>query len=815
MDNIKEKTMVKNYIKIAFRYLLKNKVFSVINILGLTLGFTCFIVLSLFVFDELGFDSFHTDSDRIYRVIQTITEADGSSRKVSTVAPLIGTEAEKQFPEVLSQTRLIEIGRLTVGNEPLNRDYERIWIADHNFFEFFDFGFFHGNAETALQEPGSIVLTESTALKYFGEADVVGRTLYTNVFEATVTGVIEDFPPNSHLDINTLHTNATWANRISGWKEWVSSNWTSNSFITYYKMQPDFDKEMFEEKLTILVAQNYSDEIEYKSSFELQPLSDIHLYSQGISGGMNVNAGNPLYVYMFSIVALLILAIACFNYMNLSTAAGARRTREVGMRKTLGANRKQLIFQFMGEALILSLFSLLLSLILIELTLPYINTFVGRELVFSADNAMLAGGLLLAVIVSGIVSALYPSIFLSRINPVVALKKEIKIGSGSFSLRKVLVVAQFTVSIVMISTTILIYQQLNFMQYKDLGFKVDNLLVVDINSAPLRTQFESIKQEFGKLSQVQSVSVSSRVPGEWKTFPIANLENSQNESRAQAVFVGVDEDFLDTYNIRLVEGRNLRDGIVDSASVLLSESAVQRLGLENPVGQTIEVNGTLWAGDYSEDRFRATVVGVVGDFHFESFREELSPMILASHRNPIHNIDYYTLRIRTDDWQQTISELKAINYRFDSQNPMEYTFLDSRFEEFYRGDRMRGQLFLWFSGLIVFIACLGLYALASFAVESRIKEIGVRKILGAKVSQIIWLLSREFALLVGAAFMVSVPVSWWAIQNWLQEFSYRIPISWWVFAIAGGISLAIALLTVSFQAVKAAVANPVESLRYE
>jgi putative ABC transport system permease protein len=809
--------MFRNYIKIAFRYLVKNKVFSIINILGLTLGFTCFTLLSLFVLDELSFDRFHSDSERIYRVIQTITEPDGSSRKVARVAPLVGTEAERQFPEVIAQTQLRPMLRLTVGNEPLSRSYEVEWVADSGFFEFFDFEFLYGNPETALQEPNSMVITESTALKYFGETNVTGRTLYTNNYEAKISGVIKDFPANSHLDMNIILAEATMTQLVSWWNEERTSDWTSNSFITYYKMAPDFDTKAFEEKLTSLVTKNYDDEVDITSSFELQPLSDIHLYSQGITGGREANSGSPLYIYIFSIVGVLILAIGCFNYMNLSTAAGARRTREVGMRKTLGADRKQLVLQFTGEALILSLFSLLLSVILIELSLPYINQFTDKELALPVSDISLAGGLLLVVLVSGIASALYPSFFLSKINPVVALKKEIRIGGGSFSLRKILVVAQFTVSIVMISATIIVYQQLNFLQNKDLGFEVDGLLVVDINSPPLRSQFESIKQEFEKLNQVQSVAVSSRVPGEWKGFPVANLEHQQNDSRAQAVFVGADEGFLETYNIRLTEGRNLRNDSADSASVLLSESTVQRLALEDPVGQTIEINGVAWSGSgsFTTDQFTATVAGVVEDFHFQSFREELSPMILASHRNPIHVLDYYTLRIQTGDWQRTIGDLQAINYQFDPETPMEYTFLDNRFEEFYEADRVRGQLFLLFSGIIVFIACMGLFALASFAIENRIKEIGVRKILGAKVAQITWLLSGEFARLVGIAFLISVPVSWFAIQSWLQEFAYRIPAPWWAFLSAGLLALAIALGTISFQAIRAALTNPVESLRSE
>ncbi len=808
--------MLKNYFKIAWRYLAKNKVTSLINVLGLTLGFFCFILLSLFVIDELSFDNFHSDGDRIYRVVQGITEQDGDSRRVATIAPKVGTEAVAQFPEITEQMQMVEIGRLTVGNDPLNRDYERIWIADENFFRFFDFEVLHGDPQTALSRPDNLVITESIARKYFGETNVVGRSLYTNVYEATVSAVIKDFPANSHIDIQTIHAEPTWAREISSWNEWVTSNWTSNSFVTYVKTVENFDKKALEEKLSSLVNSRYDDDVTYSSTFELQPLKEIHLYSEGIEGGMNENRGNLLYVYTFAIVAVLILLIACFNYMNLSTAAASRRTREVGMRKSLGASKGQLILQYMGESIILSLLSLVFAVMLIEVSLPYINSFVGKELVLPFGEPALVVTLFAIVLTAGIASALYPSFFLSRLNPVRALKKEVKIGGRNFSLRKVLVIAQFAVSIIMISATVIIYQQLSYMQNKDLGFKLDNLLVIDINSGALRGQFEAIKQEFGKLSEVQSVTVSSRVPGEWKVFPYANVEKPGAEQASRMIFVGADEDFLETYDIELVAGRNLRNDPADSNSVLITEMAAKELGLANPVGEILRINGTIWAGDLDEDDgYSPRVVGVVEDFHFQSFREEMKPMMLASYRNPIHNIDYYTLRVNTSDWQQTLASLQEINSRFDSENPVEHTFLDNRFEQFYRADRIRGELFLVFSGIVIFIACMGLFAMASFAIENRIKEIGVRKVLGATVRDITWLLFGDSVRLVGIAFLVSVPIAWWAASGWLQEFAYRITIPWWAFVLAGMSVLVIALGTISYQTIRAALMNPVKSLRSE
>ena len=805
-----------NYFKTAARNLVKNRIFSTVNILGLTLGFTCFILLSLYVANELSYDRFHSNSDQIYRVVQKITDKDGTTRKVAGVAPLIGTEALQQYPEVVDETRLIEIGRVTVGNEPLSRAYERIWIAEPNFFRFFDFKFIHGDPATALSAPDNLVITESVARKYFGGTDVVGKTLYTNRYEARISGVIRDFPANSHIDMNVIHTMPTWEREISDWKKWVSSNWTSNAFITYLRMTPGFDRKAFENKLTGLVMEHYEG-VNYTSAFILQPLTDIHLFSGDIEGGLNAGAGDPLYLYMFGVVGLLVLAIACFNYMNLSTAAAAARTREVAMRKTMGADRKQLIMQFTGEALLFTVISLLLAVVLIETVLPMVNSLVGKNLELSLNDPLLAGVLFAAVIGSGILSSLYPAFYLSGVNPVNALKRDIVIGGKKFSLRKILVVTQFTASIVMISATIIIYQQLSYLEHKQLGFDVDNLLTVDINSGILRSRFESIKQEFKNVDGVQSVSVSSRVPGEWKTFPVADVDGPGNKNTTQMIFVGADEDFLGTFEIGLIAGRNLTNDPADSNSVLISESALRALDMENPVGKTVTITGTMWSGDYAEqdEPYSPRIVGVIKDFYFQSFRKSRMPIMLASYRNPVHRIDYYTLRIKTDDWDRTIRDLQAVNYRFDPENPMEYHFLDAQFDRFYQADKIRGQLFMLFSGVIIFIACLGLFALSSFAIKNRTKEIGVRKVLGASTTRITWLISGEFAMLVAFAFVAGAPLAYWAVSSWLQEFAYRIEISLWVFVVSGLAALLIALATISFQTIRAALGNPVDSLRYE
>ena len=808
--------MFKNYIKIAFRNLVKNKTFSIVNLLGLTLGFGCFILLSLFVIDEMSFDNFHEEADEIYRVIQHITEPSGDSRNLASIAPLIGPEAENRFPEVQQQTQLISIGRNTVGNDPLNRDYETIWIADANFFQFFDFEFIHGDPVTALTQPDNLVITESIAQKYFGETEVVGRLLYTNSYEATISGVIKDFPSNSHIRLELIHSEPTWARIIEGWNNWVSSNWTSNSFITYVRMQPNFEKAAFEKKLTDLVTSNYNSDVDYTSSFALQPLRDIHLYSSEIQDGMNVNQGSPLYLYMFAIISVLILVIACFNYMNLSTAAASRRTREVGMRKTLGAGKGQLITQYLGESLILSMLSLSLAIVSVEVFLPYINVLTGKALSLPFNSLPLITALLLTVLIAGVLSALYPAFFLSRVNPASAFKNEIRIGTSSFSLRKILVVTQFSISIGMIAATLIIYQQLSYLQEKELGFDIENQLVIDINSGIMRSQYQSIKQEIKKLPEVEHVSVSSRVPGEWKTFPVARVGNPEVQTTSDMIYIGADDAFLNTYNIELITGRNLRDEPADSASVLITEQGVTALGLTDPVGKWVNINGTIWDGDLDEDDlYQFRIVGIIEDFHFESLHKSQRPVMIASNRNPIHNIDYYTVNVNTSNIPEAVNRLQEILHRFDPENPMELTFLDSRFEEIYRADQMRGKVFLFFSAIIIFIACMGLFALASFSIESRIKEIGIRKVLGASVQNIVLLVCKDFVTLVLVGFLLATPFAWYAAETWLSEFAYRISINPLFFIGAGVIGLGIAMITVSYHAIRSALINPVKSLKNE
>lgn len=818
--------MYKSYFKISLRHLIKNKTFTFINVFGLTIGFLCFMMLGLYIQDELSFDSFHKGSARMYRVLQHEKQEDGTVRNVATIAGLIGKESPSSFPEVEDYSRLIAFGRVTLGNDPANRNYHRVITADVNFFSFFDFPLVEGSKETVLRNPSEMVLNETLAKKYFGDESPIGKRLWSSMdrdgkpVEFTIVGVMKDFPKNSHLQLEVLFSEATWPGLFSGYNDFVATDWASNSYVTYVKLKENTDLVALSSKIQSLVKSHYPTDRVFKSGFSFQPFNQVHLYSENILGNeFNINdAGiKPFYLYMFGIVGFLLLLIACLNYMNLTTADAFKRTREIGMRKSLGAQRGQLVAQFIIDSILIATISFILSIGLLNLLLPFFRAFTQKGLLFESLPVSWYLIIVGAVLLTAVLSAIYPAIISLKTSTVRALKGEIKSVNQGFSVRKLLLVAQFTVSIAMIASTLVIYNQLKFMREKDLGLDVESLLVIDINSGNLRRNFESVKAEFAKPAEVVSITTSTRVPGEWKSFPVASVNAEGDSRKNEMIYLGIDNDFLKTYDINLVEGRNFNPGLSDSLKVILTESGVKQLGLTNPIGQIIEIPTVRLGADIDQlDRvFKAEVVGVAKDFHFESLKKSLMPVIFAAPNTAIQRIDYYTLKIKTSNWDETLTKLKEINQKIDPNNPMEYTFLDSRFEEFYQADAKRGQIFLTFSLIIVLITCMGLFALVSFSVEIRTKEIGVRKVLGASVNSIVGLVAKEFLTLVLVAGIIGLPASWYFMHSWLQDFAYRVPLGVGVFILAAFISVLIAFITIWVRTMGAARANPVTSLRSE
>ena len=805
--------MLLNNLKIAYRYLRSHKFYALSNFGGLTLGFFCFLLLNFYIGSEQRYDRQH---GHVFRLNEVVQEENGNIRTSARSGPQLGVKIEEVFPEIEASTQIMVLGRLTVGNEPASMSYEPVTTIDRDFFEVFNFQLKEGAPQEIFSTPNGIVITESLSEKYFGRESALGQTLRTNMFEGTVVGVLEDFPENTHMEAYLMLPTQTASAMFSWWDEYTSTNWEDNSFLTYLRIREDADVPALAEKITSLAEKNWPKEESFRSNFQLQPVQDIHLAELDIQGEINRSKGNLFYVKVFFWIALVILLVACFNYAGLLNVAFMGRYREIGVRKAIGANRKQLLWQLFSESMLLTTLSLAAAVALLYTFRPQLTTWLGTSFDWSYLPLEQIGLLAIAGLIVSLAAIIYPSWLVSRVATVEALKKEKHTDSG-FSIRKVVTFFQFTAAICLIACSLIFYQQLDYVQSKKLGFDMSGMVVIDINSGALRGQFEAIKREFNQLPEVESVTVSSRVPGEWKQYPLARvIKSGMSEQQAQEmIFIGADQDFLNTYQVALSEGQNLSGAPADSTKVLINQSAVKTLGLTDPIGQQIQIPSVNWSGDNAdlEEVFTAQVVGVVEDFHFEDFHLAIKPMIIGFRNNPIHNIDYYSLKINTEDWSTTLAELKSINNRFDPENPIEYHLLNDQFQRFYEADITRSRLLVFFSAIVVFIACLGLFVMTAFTLNNRIKEIGIRKVLGATSGQIVQLIIRDATLLILAAAVLGIGLARYAMGHWLEEFAYRIDLRWEYFALAAVLALLIALFTVSFQSLKAAWRNPVESLK--
>lgn len=811
--------MFRNHLKLAWRNLKKNRIYSFINIFGLTAGLSAFLLIALYIFDELTYDRFHKNGESIYRVLENKTSATGKESKVVSVAFNISERAKKDFPEVANATRFSMLGRVNVRNEEnTNVFYESYFIADEPFLHVFGFPVLQGDAKTALKAPNSVIISEETAKKIFGQTNVVGKSLFTDrdSLPNKITAVVK-IPANSHLTFNILFSESTFYSSQQ-FMDFFNNDWASNTFVTYFQLKNNSKPQQTAAKIASLVKTNRQAG-DATSSFEMQPLYDIHFYSAGIEGDMG-RKGNITHMYVFGIVGLFVLLIACINYMNLTTARFAGRSKEIAVRKVAGAGRKNLISQFLSEALLVTIIALVLALAAVKLALPAFNSFTEKQLALGfATDYRIWLGIFITVVVVGLLAGLYPAFFQSRLKPFLLLKNKIEAGKGHLSLRRGLVVFQFTLSIIMIVCTLIVHQQLKYVSSKDLGFNKEQLLVVDINSGAVRRSAETIKAEYAKLGGVKSVSVTSRVPGEWKVVPKVKVKSPGAPEEGESMYyIAVDNKFMETFEVSIAAGRNFTSANnSDSSSVIINEAAAKMLGIEAPSEQMIEIPSVDFSGNVSPLRqpFRARVVGIVKDFNFQSLREKIAPMVLGYQRNPVHNIDYFTARIEAKNTDALLKQMEGVLHKIDQAHLFEYNFLDKQWDLFYREDTKRQVIFMGVALMTILIACLGLLGLATYAAEQRIKEIGIRKVLGASVTSIVSMLSKDFLKLVIVAAVIAFPVAWWAMNNWLQDFAYRTSIQWWIFAVAGIAALLIALCTVSFQAMKAALANPVKSLRTE
>ncbi len=810
--------MIKNYFIIAWRNLVKNKAFTIINVLGLTVGLTSFILIALYIFDELTFDGFHKKGNAIYRIIESKNAENKTSRNAGT-AYQISQKAKAELPEVKDFATLTTFGRNNVSNlENKNVFNEYFIVANSNFLNVFDFELLAGNKQTALTLPHSIIITEATAIKFFGTQNALGKLLNidNDSVPFKITAVLKDIPKNSHLTFNLLVSEKSMAE--DDYKKFISSDWKSSYYTTYFLLNENSNVKKIETWMNTTVSSSRGVD-DAKSTFELQALSDIHFYSKDIVND-DSEKGNVMYIYIFSTIAFFVLLIACINYMNLTTARFSNRTKEIAMRKVSGASRLHLVIQFFSEALILTLVALVFSIGFVKLILPAFNTFTSKSLTldFRTDIRIWLG-MVLILLITGLLSGIYPSLYQSRQNPLLLLKNKVDQGSGNLSMRQSLVVFQFALSIVMIVATILVYLQMQYLNNKDLGFDKKQLMVIDINSGDVRRGADVILSEFGKLPQVNKVSVSSRVPGEWKNIPkvsvfAANAPSDQKE----LYYLGIDNQFLSTYQINLVKGRDFMKGTaVDSSAVLINESAAKLLGINAPSEQLLDIPSI----DFDvrlvklKKPIQVRVIGIVKDFNFQSLRTPVAPMLLAYHKNPLHKIDYFTVKLEAGNTAATIAKMDAILRKIDTEHLFEYHFLEDQLQLFYQQDLVRQAIFLIFAVLTIIIACLGLFGLATYSAEQRIKEIGIRKVLGASVGGIVLMLSKDFLKSILIALIIASPIAWWSMNLWLQDFAYHVNIQIWVFIAAGALAIMIALITISFQAIKAAIANPIQSLRTE
>jgi putative ABC transport system permease protein len=814
--------MVKNYLKIAWRNIRKHKSYSLINLFGLTTGLACFLFIALYLFDELTYDRFPKAADDIYRIVEQRTSPAGKETKVATVAYNIAARSKQTLPGVAASSIFASFGRVNIEN-PDNKNvfYEDYNIGGESLLTIFDFPIVQGDPKTALSKPYSAVITDKTAVKIFGKENVVGKTLYSDPDRTPykVTAVIR-VPDNSHLQFNMMFSEASM-NADAETRNELAADWSSNDFYTYVQLTPGSKPENMATGVTAMVTTNRSAEVNgrIKSSFILQSLKDIHFYSDNIEG--SPNKGNIMHMYVFGIVGIFVLLIACINYMNLATARFSARSKEIAVRKVAGAGQKNLILQFITEALLITIVSLLAALAIVRLLLPAFNTFAGKQLTLNLQtDYRIWIGIIIITLLAGLLAGAYPAFFQSRLKPYLLLKNKSNTGKGNLSIRRMLVVVQFSLSIIMIIATAVVYMQLSYISNKDMGFKKDQLLVVDINSGEVRRGAQTIKNEFAKLSAVKDVCVTSRVPGEWKTIPkvIVNTAGKTGREGESMYYIGADHKFLETYSVKLLQGRNFMDaGNADSTAVLLNETAANMLGIKNPTEQIIDIPSIDFTGNARTLRnpVRVRVVGIVKDFNFRSLREQVAPMMIGYQSNRIHAIDYFTAKVDMAHVAETVAQMEKILHSIDASHLFEYNFLDKQWELFYREDQKRQVIFMAIAAMTILIACLGLFGLVTFSAEQRTKEIGIRKVLGASVSSIVLLLSKDFLKLVMIASIVAFPIAGWAMQNWLHDFAYRVSVGWWLYAVVAVMAISIALATISIKAIKAAVMKPAKSLRTE
>jgi len=798
--------MIRNYFRIALRNLSRYKVYSFINVLSLAIGMAACLVIFLFISDELSFDAFHQQKDQIYRLDEVQSFPGMSPQNVALSMPGMGPNLLEEMPEITNFTRFWVWDNLLYQKEDLQLVIDRTAVVDSTFLEMFDFELLQGDVSTVLDKPNSVVITETTAQKLFDDAAVLGEQLIINDDNYEVTGVLADVPENSHLQYEALIS----INTVTQERPEFNDQWGSNFMVTYLVLAPHTDIEQLESKFPKFLESHMSEEATTYYTLFLQQLSDVHLGSMDIEHDyQNYRKFDGSYIKTFFILAFFVLIIASINFMNLSVARSTTRSKEVGIRKSIGALKQQLVGQFLGESILLTLIALILSLLIAAAFIPYINAISNRSLSLLAvfDHIEVIAGILIVACLVGILSGSYPAFFLSSFQPAKVLKGKLESLNRRSLLRSGLVVVQFATAIALIVGTVLATQQLNFMKSKDIGFNKEQMMLIPMNSEA-NEQYETLRNELLVQPGVIGVTASGQRIGNnfHQTGGKVKTDTSIHELTISQV--NVDYEYLDVYDIQLKEGRAFsRDYATDAGfSFIINESLAKELGLEDPVGAQF---GFGW---YDNDTL-GTIVGVTQDFNYNSLHHSVNT--LAIHVHPEWSFSELSVKVSPDNIESTIQAVRSTWETLITNRPFEYSFLDEHFEELYQTDEQMSKVVSIIAGLAIIIACLGLFGLASIATEQRIKEIGIRKVLGASLIQILAVLSKNFVSLILIAFLISVPITYYLLQEWLEGFAFRISIGWWVFIFAGILSLLVALVTVSFQTTRAALANPVDSLRSE
>ncbi|WAC09889.1 ABC transporter permease [Dyadobacter pollutisoli] len=799
--------MLKNYLKIAFRNIWKNKIFSAINIVGLAIGMASCIMIMLFVFFERSFDKMHTKN--LYR-LDEVQKFEGmvAPQKVALSMFPMGPTLKEEFPEIRDYTRLTSFNKVSLTYQEKKIELPKALWVDPNFLQMFDYELIEGEKANVLKEPNTAVLSKSSAASMFGSVDPIGKSIihYGNdTLTFKVTGIMEDVPANSHLQFDGLFSFST----ITGPDN--MNNWGGNWLITYLDLGKDADVGALEKKFPAYLKRHMKEGGWKFYELFLQPLADVHAQSADITHDyINFQKFDRSYTYIFSVIGIIVLVIACVNFMNLSTARSTGRAKEVGIRKSIGAQRFQLAGQFIGESVLLSMIALVLAVLLVKLLLPAVNQLSQRELTFAFfTNPALLLGILGGTVIIGIFSGLYPAAFLSAFQPIKVLKGTLQNSKSNF--RNALVIAQFSSAVFLIIGTAFAVKQLRFMQKKDPGFVKEQVVIIPLDSKS-GPKYQAIKQELLSSSFVEAVTGSQQRLGNnfhqtGVTFhgdgPAKEIASSQ---------VVVDPDYLSLYKIKLVAGRNFTSDASDNAKAyIINESLAKellkdqpKLTLETLIGKHFGFSGMDSSG---------TIVGVARDFNFNSLHHKIETLCLFNQKD--WGYQEMSVRIKGKDAKQSIAAIQAVWGKLVPEQTFTYSFLDEHFADMYRADSQVSEIVGILAGLAIFVSCLGLFGLASYSAERRIKEIGVRKVMGASVAGIVALLSKDFVKLVIVSIIIATPISWWAVNTWLADFAYRIDIEWWVFVTAGLLAIVVALLTISFQSIKAAMTNPVKSLRAE